>query len=174
MISHDFPSLMRTGIQQMGIELAAQIQAATESNNLGIQVLHVNVDNLQPPLSVVSSYRAVVEAGEDQYKKLLESEQYATKMLAEADQEANSTIRKAEGDTALITNLAEVEKVTYHRQYEIFKKYPRLYKTRLTMDTLEEWLQDVRKIVTSTGNADEVINLDLKRRQSDLLSLPLD
>ena len=174
MISHDFPSLLRTGIERMGAELAEHIQRTTDANNLGIKVLAVTIDNLQPPSSVVGSYRAVIEAHEDRRRRRLESEQYAAKTLAEADQEANSTIRKAEGDTALITKLAEVEKLTYHQQYTIYKKYPELYKTRSTMDTLEEWLQDVRKIVATTGNAREVINLELKRTQPDLLSVPLD
>ena len=174
MISNDFPFLLRSGFQHIGDKLATQIQIATDTHNLGIRIVNVTINNLQPPPEIVPSYREILKARQDRLKKRLEAEQYAVKVKAEADHEANRIVRTAESDTTLITNLAEVEKSNYHEQYTIYQEYPDLYKIRSTMDSLEKWLQDVRKIVATTGKAREVFNLDLKRTQPDLLSVPIE
>ena len=174
MIAHDFPSLVKFGIDKMSKDLGLQIQRAGDSHNLGIRVLRVDIDNLQPPPKVALSYREVVNAQEERNRKRIEAEQYEIQVRAKAEQEANRLVKEAESDTALITSLAEVEKANYSQQYTIYKKYPQLYKTRSTMDALEEWLREVRKFVVTTGDAREVINLELKRTQPDLLSLPLE
>ena len=174
MIGHDFPSLLKSGIEGMRKDLASQIQRAVASHGLGIRIVNLNVENLQPPSKVALSYRDIIETQEKRTEMGIKAEQYAVQIGAEAEQEANRFVREAESDTALITRLAEVEKSNYLRQYQIYKKYPQLYKTRSTMDVLEEWLQDVRKVVVTTGDAREVINLELKRMQPDLLSAPLE
>ena len=174
MVENDFPWLFKSGIEMMHNSLTSEIQNVADSHQLGVSILHVSIVNLQPPPKVASSYRAVVRAQEGQSQKRAKAEQYAVKIQAQAEQEANRIVKEAESDTSLITNLAEVEKKIYKRQHEAYKKYPQLYKTRSTMDALEEWLKDVRKIVVTTGKAREVINLELKKMQPDLLSVPLE
>ncbi len=173
-MSNEFPSILQAELNLAEVKLQEGIQKASNLHQLGIEILYVGFDYLQSPPQVAPAFTEVISAQEERQSLVIEAQKFAIQVISEAEQESNSVIRKAEAETSLITNLAEVEKTNFMKQRKIYKKYPRLYKTRVTMNALEEWLTDVRKVVTTSEAPREVINLELRRTKADLLSIPID
>ncbi len=173
LLTNDFAALRRQDRRQLDGILRTTIQAAADQEELGVSIVCATVESLRPPPQVAPIYQAVIDAQERQRRKHAAAETFAVQARAEAEQRANRIVRQAEIETAYIVRMAEVETQNFEKQLQVFNTYPELYKVRTAMDSLETWLRDVRKIVATTENAHEVINLELKESGPDLLSLPL-
>ncbi len=173
-INHDFYELIRNTFTDFSKHLKKDIQSISNTHQLGCDIIHVDVSYIQPPPAVAKSFQQLISAQQSKISNQIQAQKYAIQTMAEADSAVNQIVKQAESDTVLTTSLAEVEKNNYLKQQKIYNKYPELYKTRLTMDTLEYWLQDVRKIVINFKSTKEVINLELKKSTPDILDISAD
>ena len=173
-LNNDFYELISNNFTGLSEGLRSDIQSAADKHGLGYDITHVNVDYIQPPPAVAKSFQQLVTVQQAKISNQLRAQKYAIQTIAEAEAEINQIIKQAESDTVLTISLAEIEKKNYLKQYKIYKEYPKLYKSRLTMDTLEEWLRDVRKIVTNSKSTKEVINLELKKSSPNILDVSVE
>lgn len=166
-----FGLLFPVAVEPLGEVLAERIGAAAERHGLGIALVSVSVDYLQPPPQVAAAFREVVEAREEARRRLSEAEAYAEQVAGQAMQEANRLVTAVSAENARVRSLAKAEAENFDKQLALYRQYGALYRTRAAMDVLEIWLKDVNKIVVTSENQEEVINLDLKKARPDLLSV---
>jgi membrane protease subunit HflK len=126
-------------------------QQLLDAWGIGIQVLAVNLESVDPPPSVVAAFQEVQNARADHERMISEAETYANGLLpvarGEADKKASEALtfgdqrlNRAHGDAERFSKLA-VE----HRHA------PALLERRLYLETIERVLPRVRRYVLDRG-----------------------
>jgi len=140
----------------------ASLQALLDSYGTGIAVGNVQLQDVKPPREVISAFDDVNSARQDKEKLINQADQYALDILPRARGRAQEIgnqaeaykqerIKRAEGDVARF--------IAVLKKYELGEEVTR---TRMYIETMEEILPEMNKIILSQG-ADGVLQLlDLK------------
>jgi len=133
-----------------------------DSYGAGIVVGNVQLQDVKPPREVISAFDDVNSARQDKEKLINQADQYALDILPRARGQAQEIgnqaegykqerIKRAEGDVARF--------IAVLKKYELGEEVTR---TRMYIETMEEILPEMNKIILSQG-ADGVLQLlDLK------------
>jgi membrane protease subunit HflK len=122
-------------------------QLERDGLGIGVQVNAVTLDLDQPPQEVEPAFRDVVAAREDRQRAINEAEGYAAALLPSARGEADRVRREAEGAAAEATEKARGEADRFDRMLTQLTSGRELTIQRLVLETLEEVLPRLKKIV---------------------------
>jgi membrane protease subunit HflK len=136
------------------------IQLTLDSYNSGVNVVRVTFDGADPPEPVKDAFREVQSAGQERDRLEKQADAYANRVLAGARGEAAQTLEEAEGYRARVVNEAEGEASRFSAVLEEYSKAPEVTRKRLYLETMEEVLGRVDKIIldeTGNGNGQGVV-----------------
>ena len=135
------------------------IQFTLDNYDSGVNVVRVNFDKADPPLEVIDAFRSVqaAEQERDRLEKLADA--YANRVVAEARGEAAQVLEEAEGYRARVINEATGEASRFTAVLAEYQKAPEVTRKRLYLETMEEVLGRVDKIILddSTGGGQGVV-----------------
>ncbi len=123
------------------------IQATLDSYNSGVNIVRVNFDGADPPEPVKDAFREVQSAGQERDRLEKQADAYANRVLAGARGEAAQTLEEAEGYRAQVVNEAEGEASRFSAVLEEYSKAPEVTRKRLYLETMEEVLGRVDKVI---------------------------
>lgn len=123
------------------------IQATLDSYSSGVNIVRVNFDGADPPEPVKDAFREVQSAGQERDRLEKKADAYANQVLAGARGEAAQTLEEAEGYRAKVVNEAQGEASRFSAVLEEYSKAPDVTRRRLYIETMEQVLGDVDKIV---------------------------
>jgi modulator of FtsH protease HflK len=123
------------------------IQATLDSYESGINVVRVNLDKADPPREVLNSFREVQAAEQERDRLEREADAYANTVLASARGNAAQIIEEAEGYRARVVNEAEGEASRFTAVLGEYLNAPEVTRKRLYLETMEEVLGRVNKVV---------------------------
>jgi membrane protease subunit HflK len=138
------------------LEIQQQVLAAVrgrlaewqrEGQGLGVQLNSVTLEAVRPPREVDEAFRDVISAREDRHRAVNEAEGYAATMLPSARGEAERIRREAEGSAAETREKARGEADRFRRMAAQLGSGRELTVRRLILETLEEVLPRLKKIV---------------------------
>ncbi|WP_238367011.1 FtsH protease activity modulator HflK [Mesobacterium pallidum] len=123
------------------------IQSTLDSYDSGVNVVRVNFDKADPPTQVIAAFRDVqaAEQERDQTQKLADA--YANQVLANARGQAAQLLEEAEGYRARVVNEAEGEASRFSAVLEEYSKAPEVTRKRLYLETMEEVLGRIDKVI---------------------------
>ncbi len=135
--NNNIDAALTDGKVEIQNSVAILLQEILDRYEIGLEVVAVQMQNVQPPVEVSEAFKDVTSAREDRERIINESEAYS-----------NEIIPKARGDAAEIINQAEAYKQTRIRNAEgeanrflsivdEYRKNPSLTKERLVYETLE-------------------------------------
>ncbi|APX89317.1 HflK protein [Brevirhabdus pacifica] len=136
------------------------IQATLESYDSGINVVRVNFDKADPPREVIDSFREVQAAEQVRDRLEKQADAYANRVLAGARGEAAQVLEEAEAYRARVVNEAEGEASRFSAVLTEYRRAPEVTRKRLYLETMEEVLGDVDKIIlddTGAGKGSGVV-----------------
>lgn len=147
----------------IGTDTVIALQSLLDVYGAGIVVGNVQLQDVKPPREVISAFDDVNSARQDKEKLINKAEEYALDILprarGQAQEIANQAvaykqerIKRAEGDVA--------------RFLEVLKKYElgeEVTKTRIYIETMEEILPGMDKIILSREASGVLKLLDLDR-----------
>ncbi|GGH22143.1 protease FtsH subunit HflK [Cribrihabitans marinus] len=156
------------------IESSAQdlIQSTLNSYDSGVNIVRVNFDKADPPEPVIAAFREVQAAEQERDRLQNVADAYANRVLAEARGEAAQVLEEAEGYRAQVINEAQGEASRFTAVLEEYAKAPEVTRKRLYLETMEQVLGDVDKIILdeSMGDGQGVVPYlplnELRRGQS--------
>ena len=128
------------------------IQSTLDSYESGMNVIRVNLDKADPPAPVIDAFRDVQAAEQERDRLQNVADAYANKVLAEARGEAAQLLEEAEGYRARVINEAEGEASRFKAVLEEYRKAPEVTRKRLYLETMEQVLGDVDKVILSDQN----------------------
>ena len=123
------------------------IQATLDSYDSGMNVIRVNFDKADPPQQVIDSFREVQAAEQERDKLEKQADAYANRIVAEARGEAAQVLEEAEGYRARVVNEATGEASRFTAVLTEYRKAPEVTRKRLYLETMEEVLGGVDKII---------------------------
>lgn len=123
------------------------IQLTLDSYDSGVNIVRVNFDKADPPTQVIDAFRDVQAAEQERDRTQKEADAYANAVLAGARGEAAQVLEEAEGYRASVVNQAEGEASRFTAILEEYRKAPDVTRKRLYLETMEEVLGRVDKII---------------------------
>ncbi|MFD3191358.1 FtsH protease activity modulator HflK [Sedimentitalea sp. HM32M-2] len=147
------------------------IQATLDSYEGGVNIIRVNFDKADPPQPVIDAFRDVQAAAQERDRLQNVADAYANRVLAEARGEAAQQLEEAEGYRAQQVNEAQGEASRFSAVLEEYAKAPEVTRKRLYLETMEQVLGGLNKIILdeSGGGSGVVPYLPLNelRRNSE-------
>ncbi len=129
------------------------IQETLDSYDSGVNIVRVNLDRADPPREVIDSFREVQAAEQQRDRLEREADAYANRVLAGARGEAAQVLEEAEGYRARVVNEAEGEASRFSAVLAEYTKAPAVTRKRLYLETMEEVLGRVDKVILDEQGA---------------------
>jgi membrane protease subunit HflK len=150
--SREVDDIFTTGRADIQLHVLSAIkerlkQFERQGLGIGVQVNAVTLESDQPPQEVEAAFRDVVAAREDRQRSINEAEGYAAALLPAARGEAERARREAEGAAAETTEKARGESDRFDRMLAQLASGRELTIRRLVLETMEEVLPRLKKIV---------------------------
>jgi modulator of FtsH protease HflK len=153
------------------IELAARerMQATLDDYGAGILVNQVQLQKVDPPGEVIDAFRDVQRAQADRERAQNEAETYANDILPRARGEAERLIQEAQAYREEVVADAQGDAQRFLAVYDAYAKAPDVTTRRIYLETMEQVLRDMNKVVIdkaagSTGVIPYLPLPDLERR----------
>lgn len=150
----------KAAIQQSTQEL---LQGILDEYEAGVQVQTVQLQDVNPPEAVAAAFKDVASAKEDREKLINQAHGYRNDILPKAKGEAAQEVNKAKGYAQARITRAEGEANHFLQTLKEYKQAKDVISKRVYIETMEEVLSKVDKIV-----------LDSKAGGNVLPYLPLD
>ena len=146
----DVLSEKRGLIQEEAAELLQKILDRYES---GLFVEGIELQEVQPPASVRDAFDDVIAAAQDRNRKVNEAEGYANEVLPRARGEASELVEAAIGyrDSKIAEARGEAER--FLDILSEYQKAPEITRKRMYLETMEEVLPGVEKVIIEPGTA---------------------
>ena len=141
--------VLTVGRTEIASEVKEIIQTKCDEYMLGIKIVQVDLQDVNPPDPVKDAFNAVNEAQQEKETLINQARSEYNKVVPRAQGEAEETIQKAEGYATERVNVAYGEAARFDALYSEYVKAPEVTKRRIYLETLEEVLPKLgNKIIT--------------------------
>ena len=137
-------------------DLRQSAQGTLDSYESGVNIVRVNFDRADPPRAVIDSFREVQAARQERDRLERQADAYANRVLANARGDAAEIAEAAEAYRAEVINNAEGEASRFVSIYEEYINAPDVTRRRMYLETMEQVLGDMDKIILDGVSGDEV------------------
>lgn len=129
------------------------IQETLDDYGAGIQITQLQLLKVDPPDEVIASFRDVQAARADQERVQNEAQTYANKVVPEARGQASQITNAATAYRDRIIAEASGQADRFEQVYESYKAAPDVTRRRMYLETMEEVLADMDKVILDRGAA---------------------
>lgn len=137
------------------------LQETLNSYDSGVEVIRINFGQADPPRDVIASQRDVVDARSEFEQKINVANGYANRQVPVARGEARQTVLTAEAYAAQVVAEARGDASRFVDIYEEYAKAPEVTRQRMYLETMEEVLGDMNKVVIDQDAGGAVPLLDV-------------
>ncbi len=142
-----FAEATTEGRQQIEDAAREQIQGILNSYGAGIAVQEVQVQKVDPPDEVIDAFRDVQRAQADRERAQNEAETYQYDILPRARGDAVKMEQEAEAYAQEVVARADGDAQRFIAVYNEYAKAPDVTSKRLYLETMEEVLGDMNKVL---------------------------
>jgi membrane protease subunit HflK len=132
-------------------------QTSLNGLGAGINIVRVNFDRADPPKEVIDAFKAVQSAEQERDRLQKEADAYANKVLGQARGDAAQTIEQSEGYRAQVVNAAEGDASRFSAVLDEYLKAPEVTRRRLYIETMQEVLGGMNKVIIDQGPSGESV-----------------
>jgi membrane protease subunit HflK len=123
------------------------IQKTLDTYGSGVKVTQVQLLRVDPPDEVVASFRDVQAAQADQVRVQNEAQSYANKVIPEARGQASQITNAASAYRDRLIAEAQGQADRFSKVYESYKIAPDLTRRRMYLETMEQVIGDMDKVI---------------------------
>jgi membrane protease subunit HflK len=123
------------------------IQQTLDDFGAGVEIRQVQLLKVDPPGEVIASFRDVQAARADQERIQNEAQTYANKVVPEARGRASQVTEAANAYRDQIVAEAKGQAERFDKVYESYKASPDVTRRRMYLETMEQVLGDVDKVI---------------------------
>ena len=153
---------LTVGKYEIQEETKKALQILLDSYESGILVVAVQLQDVNPPKEVQDAFKDVASAKEDKSKYINQAQGYRNDLIPKARGEAVKMTKEAEGYKIERIKKAEGDVAKFNSILTEYKKGEYITQARLYLETMEEILPSMNKVI-----------VDLKENQSLINILPL-
>jgi len=123
------------------------IQAIMDAYNIGVEIVKVSLQRVEPPASVIDAFRDVERAQADQQSERNRAEAYARDTIARTRGLVAEKINYAEAEKAKLIAKAKGETERFNLVYESYKSSPSTISKIMKYDTFNAVYSGANKLV---------------------------
>jgi len=150
----DIMSPARSEIENIGVDL---MNETFRSFGLGINVIAVKLQNIDPPSGVREAFEDVNKAIQDMNRLINEGMQVYNEEIPKARGEARRVISIAEGYKAERINRANGDVARFNSVYDEYRRSPEVTRQRLYYEMVEEVFKDAEGMTIIDRNLDNFL-----------------
>jgi len=128
------------------------LQRLLDEYQIGIEVAQVNLEEVNPPDTVIDAFRDVQRARADLESKINEAKAYQNSIIPVARGQGRQLTENAEAKKQARIELAKGEAERFLLVLKAYQMAPDVTMKRLLIENAEEVLADLPKIIISGGN----------------------
>jgi membrane protease subunit HflK len=157
--SYNVDEVLTTGKAQIQSEIRDKLIERLETENIGITVRSIAIQDAEPPTEAVSNaFKAVEDAKQKAEEIVNGANAYKNQKLPEAEAQVKSIIESATATKAARIAEAQGQIARFNAMYNEYIKYPNVTMQRMYFEAMEELLPNLKVIVQDEdGNIVNVI-----------------
>ena len=145
------------GKLRIEMEVRRIVQSMLDQYKAGIEVTKINMLKAEPPEAVIEAFRDVQRAQTDQERLRNEAETYRNDILPRARGQAAQILQDAEAYREQAIAKAEGEAGRFLAVYKAYAKAKNVTKKRMYLETMEQILRGMDKIIIDPTSANGVV-----------------
>jgi membrane protease subunit HflK len=145
--------LLTSGRLALIERVRTRAQEKLDAWGVGLQMLAVNLEAVEPPQPVVAAFQDVQNARADRERLISEAEAYASGLLPTARGEADRVVNDAISFRDQRVNAARGDADRFAQLAAEYRRAPAILERRLYLETAERVLPRVRRYVLDPGGA---------------------
>jgi membrane protease subunit HflK len=134
----DVTEVLTTGRVEIAIEAQELMQGVLDRYDMGVKIVTVKLQDVNPPNEVKPSFNEVNEAKQEQEKVINQAEQAYNKVIPEAKGKAEKMISEAEGYAEGLVNESEGDAARFTAILKEYKRAPLITRKRIYIETMEK------------------------------------
>lgn len=134
--------VLTTGRVAIADEAKQLTQQILDHYDMGIEVVRINLQGVNPPDPVKSAFNEVNAAKQEQEQTINQAEQEYNRQIPEARGRAEQTIRDAEAFAISLINRSQGDAEKFDQMIVEYQKAPSITKKRIYIETMQEILKD--------------------------------
>ena len=157
--------VITSGKNQIQSEIKEKIMARMESEDLGVQLVNLTIQDAEPPTNeVMAAFKDVENAKQGKETALNNANKYRSEQIPAAEAEVDRILRQAEAEKAGRINEATGQAARFNAMYAEYVKFPGITMQRMYYETMEELLPGIRVILTDeNGNHLNMFRFDSEK-----------
>lgn len=159
---YDVDSVITTGKSEIQASIKEKIVSRLESEDIGIQLVNITIQDAEPPTAeVIDAFKNVENAKQGKETSINKANQKRNEDIPAARAQADETIKTAEAQAEERINEAKGQVARLNELYAEYQKYPLITKQRMFYETMEEILPDMKVIIEkSDGTTQTMLPLE--------------
>ncbi len=149
--------VLTTKKAEVEVETEQLIQSILDGYKAGISVSTVKLQDVQPPERVIKEFKDVASAREDRERAKNEAQAYANDIIPKARGEAKKMVLDAEAYRAEIIDRSKGEANRFNSMLAAYREAPNVTRKRLYLETMQEVLSKVDKVIIDEAVADRIL-----------------
>jgi modulator of FtsH protease HflK len=145
--------ILTTDRKSVETDAQKRIQDLLDGYRAGVLVKQVQLQSVDAPAQVLSAYRDVTAAQQDQQRAVNEAETYANKVVPEAEGGAARILAEANAYREQTILEAKGQTQRYNQIYDQYKRAPGVTRERMYLETMEKVLGPMDKTVVDSNSA---------------------
>jgi membrane protease subunit HflK len=175
LVGVDFFEFMSTGRQAAADKLRENIQREAKASNLGVNILFVGLQGVHPPVKVGKEFNAVIAAIQQKEAIIEQARTYSLTNVILSRAEATNRIRQAESYRFRTIADTAAQAARFTNQIKAYRQAPAVYTQRAYLNAFASGAANSRKIVLTSTNAHQSLNLNLEDKlRPDLLDVTVE
>jgi len=158
---------LTVGKAEIQEEVRNLLQDIMDSYRVGIYIVAVQLQDVQPPKPVIGAFKDVASAKEDKDKFINQAEAYRNQIIPRAQGEAQKLLNEARAYKTEKINRAEGEADRFLKVLEESKKAEDVTRKRLYLETMESVLSGMDKFIIDSKNSSSLNILELRGKNSE-------
>lgn len=164
--------VLTEGRAEVAQETHSLVSSTLARYGVGLQVVSVDIQDVQPPEQVQGAFEDAIMAREDEQRKINQANAYRNEILPRAQGEAARIREEAEGYRQQVVALAEGESSRFVAQLEEYTQAPEVTRERLYLDAMTGILGRTSKVMIDGGAGNPMLYLPLDRLRESGNSAP--
>ncbi len=141
------------GRSEVEVKTRGLLQAILDEYGAGVQVTQVQLQKVDPPDAVIDAFRDVQAARADQERFVNEAQAYRNQVVPRAQGEAAKLVQEAHAYKQQVVNNATGKAARFISVYNEFKVARDVTIKRIYLETMEEILGGMNKVIIDSGSA---------------------
>src|SRR3989338_6027005 len=138
--------VLTTGRVEIAEEAHRLTQDVLDRYDIGIRIVTVKLQDVNPPESVRPAFNEVNAAKQEQEQAINQAEREYNKVIPESRGKAEQSIRDAEGYATAVVNRAQGDAARFRAVLEAYRVSPNVSRTRLYLETMEDLYGRVKSL----------------------------